>query len=241
LSQWWQRRTNGEFNPHVARYLTDRVETIGAESITSWYNHYPLPPFIDYFTRPGQPAQPPGGNFPIPSPLYKPLLRFECWPGLRPYVSGLDATGSILFSTSIVNTIPGATYDPLKDGSIFLVSAQIDGKTVVFQVSLSSDARTTESQFTWSKLGLVPRQEGYNLTCSATSLKSGKVFQDEATVFYMPPVPESVGNVVQTDGHTGAVLVPGKREPLLPFGFYTAFGGYLDKNLSVLDEIKKDG
>lgn len=125
---------------------------------------------------------------------------------------------------------------------MFHIAAEIDGKTVASKISLSSDGQTSKSQFTWSELGLVPKKEGYKLTCSASSVKSGKVFQNQAKVVYLPPTPEDVGSVVQMDGRTGALLVPGaKREPLLPFGFYTAFGGYLDQNLAVLDEIKEQG
>ncbi|KAF8757931.1 peptidase A1 family [Rhizoctonia solani] len=141
--------------------------------------------------KPGLPAQPPGGNFPIPTTSTKPLLRFECWPGLRPYVSELDSTGSVLFSVSTVNQSPGAAYDPVKDGSVFRVSAQVDGKDVTSNLNLS------------------------------------------------------VNTVIEEDKRcrTGALLVSeaGKRIPILPFGFYTGFGGYLDQNLTILDDIKKEG
>ncbi|CAE6440513.1 unnamed protein product [Rhizoctonia solani] len=195
------------------------------------------------YYKPGLPAQPPGGNFPAPTTSTKPLLRFECWPGLRPYVSGLDSTGSVLFSASVVDKSPGTPYDPLKDGSLFYVSAQIDGKNVASSVALSSNGVISEDEFTWSKLAITPRKDVYNLTCTATAVKSGKAFQHSSTVAYLPPKPDSIGNVVQADGRTGALLVPqgDKRVPLLPFGFYTGFGGYLDQNLTILDDIKNEG
>ncbi|KAH7335272.1 hypothetical protein B0J17DRAFT_719811 [Rhizoctonia solani] len=195
------------------------------------------------YYKPGLPAQPPGGNFPSPTTSTQPLLRFECWPGLRPYVSGLDSTGSVLFSASVVDKSPGTPYDPLKDGSLFHISAQIDGKNVASSVTLSSNGIIGEDGFTWSKLGIAPRRDVYNLTCTATAVKSGKTFQHSSTVAYLPPKPDSIGNVVQTDGRTGALLVPqgDKRVPLLPFGFYTGFGGYLDQNLTILDDIKNEG
>ncbi|CAE6519215.1 unnamed protein product [Rhizoctonia solani] len=195
------------------------------------------------YYKPGLPAQMPGGNFPIPATSSEPLLRFECWPGLRPYVSGLDSTGSVLFSASVVDRAPGTPYDPLKDGSVFHISAQIDGKSVSSSVNLSTNGIIGEDKFTWSKLGITPRKDVYNLTCTATSVRSGKTFQQSSTLAYLPPKPDSIGNVVQTDGRTGALLVPrgDKRVPLLPFGFYTGFGGYLDQNLTILDEIKNEG
>ncbi|ELU43600.1 hypothetical protein AG1IA_02372 [Rhizoctonia solani AG-1 IA] len=194
-------------------------------------------------TRPGLPAQPPGGNFPIPTTSTKPLLRFECWPGLRPYVSELDSTGSVLFSVSTVNQSPGAAYDPVKDGSVFRVSAQVDGKDVTSNLNLSVNTVIEEDKFTWSELGLTPRKDIYNLTCTATSARSGNSFQHSSTITYLPPKPDDIGNVVQTDGRTGALLVSeaAKRIPILPFGFYTGFGGYLDQNLTILDDIKKEG
>ncbi|CAE6437166.1 unnamed protein product [Rhizoctonia solani] len=195
------------------------------------------------YYKPGLPSQQPGGKFSVPTSPVKPLLRFECWPGLRPYVSDLDSTGSILFSASVVDTSPGTSYDPLKDGSVFRISAQIDGKTATSSLSLSSNGIISEDKFTWSKLGLTPRKDVYNLTCTAISVQSGKVFQHSSTAAYLPPKPDSIGNVVQTDGRTGALLVPqgDKRVPLLPFGFYTGFGGYLDQNLAILDDIKNEG
>ncbi|CCO28464.1 hypothetical protein BN14_02459 [Rhizoctonia solani AG-1 IB] len=195
------------------------------------------------YYKPGLPAQEPGGNFPVPTTSTKPLLRFECWPGLRPYVSGIDSTGSVLFSASVVDQSPGVAYDPIKDGSVFHVSAQIDGKNVSPGSTLSSNAIIGEGKFTWSKLGTTPRKDVYNLTCTATSIKSGVTFRHSSTVTYLPPKPDSIGNVVQTDGRTGALLVPqgDKRVPILPFGFYTGFGGYLDQNLTILDDIKNEG
>ena len=193
--------------------------------------------------RPGQPPRSPGGNFPVPSISPTPLLRFECWPGPRPYVSSLDASGSVLLSANAVNTTPGIAYDTAKDGTVFQVKAQIDGHTVASGIPLSVGAPTSERTFDWAKLSLTPRAEAYNLSCTATAVKSGKVFHNDAKVFYMPPLPSTIGGVIQTDGRTGGILVPGKasKTPLLPFGFYTAFGGYLDTNLTVLDEIKKEG
>ncbi|KAF8606045.1 hypothetical protein BDV93DRAFT_35336 [Ceratobasidium sp. AG-I] len=191
----------------------------------------------------GQPARSPGGNFPVPSVSPTPLLRFECWPGLRPYVSGLDTSGSVLLSANTVNTAPGIAYDSAKDGSVFQVKAQIDGYVVASGIPLSVGAPTSEAAFEWEKLSLAPRVGAYNLSCTATAVKSGKVFHNDAKVFYMPPTPSTIGGVIQTDGKTGGILVPGKgiKTPLLPFGFYTAFGGYLDTNLTILDEIKKEG
>ncbi|KAG8708659.1 hypothetical protein FRC08_018773 [Ceratobasidium sp. 394] len=44
------------------------------------------------------------------------------------------------------------------------------------------------------------------------------------------------------DGRTGGLIAgQGEKSPVLPFGFYTSFDGYLDKNLTVLDEIKQQG
>ncbi|KAG8750263.1 hypothetical protein FRC12_012963, partial [Ceratobasidium sp. 428] len=172
-----------------------------------------------------------------------PLLRFECWPSLRPYVSGPDATGSILLSASVVNTVPGTAYSSSADGSLFHVSVQLDGHTIASEIPLSVGVDNQTPAFDWAKAGITPRRDAYNLTCSATSVRSGKVFQSSNTVQYLPPIPRNVGGVVQIDGHKGGLIAGQGREraPVLPFGFYTAFGGYLEKNLTVLDDIKKEG
>ncbi|KAG8765231.1 hypothetical protein FRC12_007614 [Ceratobasidium sp. 428] len=194
------------------------------------------------YYKPGLPARPPGGNFPVPAVSPSPLLRFECWPSLRPYVSGLDTAGSILLSASVVNTVPGVAYSSSADGALFYVTAQLDGHTIASNVSLSIGTNNQTPAFDWTKAAIIARRDAYNLSCTATSAKSGKVFRASSTVQYLPPVPKEIGGVVQMDGSTGALVSgQGKRSPVLPFGFYTAFGGYLDKNLTVLDEIKKDG
>ncbi|QRV88888.1 hypothetical protein RhiJN_16906 [Ceratobasidium sp. AG-Ba] len=196
------------------------------------------------YYKPGLPARPPGGNFPVPSTSSTPLLRFECWPSLRPFVSGLDTKGSILLSASTVNTVPGVSYSSSTDGTLFHVTAQLDGHTVASNVSLSLNAGTLNQTpaIDFVKLGLRPRRDAYNLTCSATAAKSGKVFKSSASVQYLPAKPKGIGAVVQMDGRTGG-LVPssGAKSPVFPFGFYTSFGTYLAKNISILDEIKKEG
>ncbi|KAG9089774.1 hypothetical protein FRC06_001395 [Ceratobasidium sp. 370] len=195
------------------------------------------------YYEPGQPARTPGGNFPIPSPSSEPLLRFECWPSLRPYVSGLDTKGSILLSASAVNTTPGVAYSPPADGSLFHVTAQLNGHTVASDVPLSIGTDNQTPAFDFVKVGITPQRDAYNLTCSATSTKSGKVFHNSGSVQYLPSVPRGVGGVVQMDGRTGGLVTgQGKeRAVILPFGFYTSFGGYLEKNVTVLDEIKEEG
>ncbi|KAG8684302.1 hypothetical protein FRC09_015478 [Ceratobasidium sp. 395] len=195
------------------------------------------------YYEPGQPPRTPGGNFPVPSPSSVPLLRFECWPSLRPYVSGLDATGSILLSASVVNTLPGTVYSSYADGLLFHVSVQLDGHTIASKIPLSLELDNQTPAFDWAKVGITPRRDAYNLTCSATSVRSGKVFQSSNTVQYLPPIPRNVGGVVQIDGYKGGLIAGQGRErtPVLPFGFYAAFGGYLEKNLIILDDIKKEG
>ncbi|KAG9078073.1 hypothetical protein FS749_009967 [Ceratobasidium sp. UAMH 11750] len=195
------------------------------------------------YYEPGQPPRTPGGKFPIPPPSPTPLLRFECWPSLRPYVSGLDSKGSVLLSASAVNTTPGVAYSPLTDGSLFHVTAELDGRTIASNVPLSIGTDNQTPAFDFVKAGIAPRRDAYNLTCSAISVKSGKVFRSGGAVQYLPPVPRDIGGVVQMDGRTGG-LVAGqgkKRAAVLPFGFYTSFGGYLEKNVTVLDEIKAEG
>jgi hypothetical protein len=179
----------------------------------------------------------------VPPQSPSPLLRFECWPSLRPYVSGPDNTGSVLLSASVVDTTPGSAYSASTDGSLFHVTAQLDGHTIASNIPLSVGTPTaTESPlFDWKKAAIAPRRDAYNLSCSATAAKSGKVFHSTAQVFYLPPAPSDVGGVVQTDGRTGGLLAGKTKSKVFPFGFYTAFGGYLDSNLTVLDEIKKQG
>ncbi|KAG9127924.1 hypothetical protein FRC07_007575 [Ceratobasidium sp. 392] len=195
------------------------------------------------YYEPGQPARNPGGQFPVPPTSPSPLLRFECWPSLRPYVSGFDTMGSVLLSASVVSTTPGVAYSPSVDGSLFHVTAQLDGHTIASKVSLSIGTDNQTPAFDFVKASITPRRDAYNLSCSATSVKSGKVFHSSSNVHYLPPVPKNVGGVVQSDGRTGGLIAGQgkKRGPVLPFGFYTAFGGYLEKNVTVLDEIKKDG
>jgi len=55
------------------------------------------------------------------------------------------------------------------------------------------------------------------------------------------------GSVTKMDLRTGGLLAKhtnrkgGSYESVFPIGFYTNFGGYLARNLSILNELKQQG
>jgi len=94
---------------------------------------------------------------------------------------------------------------------------------------------------------LSPRIQPYDLTCTATLSASSRTFDSiPAKLSYLQFPDASIGSFTKLDLRTGGLLAKranhsGPYEPIFPMGFYTAFGGYLDRNLSALEDLKDEG
>ena len=89
---------------------------------------------------------------------------------------------------------------------------------------------------------LMPRKEPYTVSCSATYV-GGQEYITNASLSYLPN--PSSGSITKFDSRTGGLRTKpfggGDYTSAFPLGFYTAFGGYLANNLSILDDLKARG
>ena len=134
------------------------------------------------------------------------------------------------------------TIPPYQDIELF-VDVFLDGEHLTSgKVPLNGSAALP---FNLSDLS--PRTNSYDLTCTATLSSSSWTFKSiPAQLTYLPFPDASIGSFTKLDLRTGGLLAkrandPKPYLPIFPMGFYTAFGGYLDSNLSVLEDLKDEG
>ena len=195
---------------------------------------------------------PPGGQFPVPASLKTPHLALRCNPALIPFLpddndptnpsSGVILVDALVRKTRIKGAEPLDAISPSQDTEL-LVNVYLDGKNLTSgKVPLNGSAALP---FSLSEIST--RIEPYDLTCTATLSSSPRTFKSiPAHLTYLPFPDASIGSFTKLDLRTGGLLV--KRvndlkpyEPIFPMGFYTAFGGYLDGNFSVLEDLKHHG
>lgn len=187
----------------------------------------------------------PGGQFQNPETSTEPLLMFRCAPAIQPYLAE-DASGSIVIDTRVTNSkIAGTT--PIQSSSFekmarsgLRVSVSVDGRTLATG-RVSPNASAHELSFSLSPLK--PRPNEFSVECVAQT-DDGQTFRTNTTLLRLPNRTDG-GSVTKMDFRTGAMLVKNETtrtwETLFPLGFYTSFGGYLETNLTVLDDLKQRG
>jgi hypothetical protein len=85
------------------------------------------------------------------------------------------------------------------------------------------------------------------LSCTAVLASPKQTFTSIPTnLTYLPPPPASIGSVTKVDLRTGGLLAKRAHaqetyESVFPLGFYTDFGGYLEGNDTVLEELTSQG
>lgn len=188
--------------------------------------------------KPEQPVEPPGGEFVYPPALEQPHLSFRCAPAIKPYL-GEDSSGAFLVDTEITHTlIRGAVpIDSVDKNTELTVTISVNGQTLAHgSVPLKASAHTLP----FSLESLEPQKKPYSVLCIATA-EDGRVFRTTTSILRLPD-PKS-GSVTKMDLRTGALLVKKSKkwESIFPIGFYTDFGGYLAKDLDILDDLKERG
>jgi hypothetical protein len=169
------------------------------------------------------------------------LLAFRCTPIFKPYLEEDIVSGAGIIIDAIVtySEIVGAKAITLTDASNSVdVTVSVGGRQLAkTQVPLNA----TKFEVPVPLVGLKPRMDPYSVSCSATY--NGQKFEASSTLSYLPN--PKAGSVTKIDSRTGALLnkAVGDAEytTVFPLGFYTNFGGYLDTNLSVLDDLKDRG
>lgn len=188
----------------------------------------------------------------MPASLKTPHLALRCNPALIPFLpddndptnpsSGAILVDALVRKTRIKGSEPLDTVSPFQDTEL-LVNVYLDGRYLTSgKVPLNGSAALP-----FSLTEISTRIEPYDLTCTATLSSSSRTFKSVPThLTYLPFPDASIGSFTKLDLRTGGLLA--KRvndskpyEPIFPMGFYTSFGGYLDGNFSVLEDLKHDG
>ena len=181
---------------------------------------------------------PPRGEFVYPPKSQQPHLSFRCSPAIKPYL-GEDTNGAFLIDTEVTHTlIRGAVpIDSPNDNTKLTVSILINGQTIAHG-SVPLDVSAHPIPFSLEPLE--PQRKPYSVLCIAMA-DDGRTFRTQSSLLRLPD--PKTGSVTKIDLNTGALLVKksGKWESIFPIGFYTDFGGYLSKDLDILDELKERG
>jgi hypothetical protein len=131
----------------------------------------------------------------------------------------------------------------LEPTSNFLLVKISIGTNVLAVSEVPVDATKFEVPFSLAEL--VPRKEPYTVSCSATYC-GDQEYTTNASLSYLPNPPS--GSVTKFDSRTGGLSTKpfdggntANYTPVFPLGFFTSFGDYLAKNLSILDDLKARG
>ena len=189
------------------------------------------------------PTVAPTGQFPIPTTSSTTLLALRCSPALRPYLSSDSANPAFfLIDTPLANSqIANASPIKLSAAPTNLSVTISLGSTTLAQGMVPLNASKAELSFSLS--GLTPSTTPYNISCSVT-YANAQTFTATTTLSFLPD--PTVGSATKMDLRTGAILArpangSGDYSPVFPIGFYTMLDGYLSTNLSILDELAKQG
>jgi hypothetical protein len=220
----------------------------------SWpnYSSVPIVHFLGKLYKTDKIDDPPHGQFPVPASLETPHLALRCNPALIPFLPDDNDPTNPSSTTILVDAlvrkarIKGAqqlgAIPPYQDIELF-VDVFLDGEHLTSgKVPLNGSAALP---FNLSDIS--PRTNPYDLTCTATLSSSSRTFKSiPAQLTYLPFPDASIGSFTKLDLRTGGLLAKRANDskpylPIFPVGFYTAFGGYLDSNRSVLEDLKDEG
>ncbi|PFH51136.1 hypothetical protein AMATHDRAFT_143328, partial [Amanita thiersii Skay4041] len=198
---------------------------------------------------PHQPIVSPGGRFPVPRRSNRPLLAFRCGPRIKPYLLE-DATTMV--ASVLVDTL--ATFLHMEN-TFSIDDAHVGKNNGVDVTVFAGDVvlgrgfvpfNVTNAEISINLGRLIPRRSPYKLTCTGmidTTRKNSEAFTVNSSLWYLPT--PYFGSVTKVDFKTKATLFKNKCgnsfETVFPIGFYTSFTGYLDVDLTILDEVKAQG
>ncbi|TFK32103.1 hypothetical protein BDQ12DRAFT_701324 [Crucibulum laeve] len=195
---------------------------------------------------PKQPVVPPAGAFPEPVLSEHPLLAFRCTPMIQPYLEEDTPRKAGIIIDAIITYQHVQDAVPIAlpfDSEPLHVVISLDGEEVAHMDILPN---STNVEVIFPLAGHTPQYVPYTIGCTATRHAPGTSQNEHFyTTSSLRYIPDSIlGSVTKIDHRTGMLLTKsatGKFEPIFPIGFYTSFGNYLDRNLSILDELKAQG
>lgn len=186
----------------------------------------------------------PGGLFVEPQSSQSTQLNFRCWPRVQPYLTG-ESSGQIIIDTSLTNLQIPKTQ-PFNGGSgsfTVKVSSIVNGAAVQLAAGLVP-VNSTGHLLPFDPSVLPESMTPAMITCTATL--GSNTYTTTGSISKLP-VPAK-GSVTKQDFLNGALLVnttsnlTGAYKPIVPFGFYTGFDGYLaDDPITIIDNAKKSG
>lgn len=169
------------------------------------------------------------------------MLAFRCTPIFKPYLAE-DATsgaGVIIDAVVTYSEVAGAKAITLTDTSNSVDVTVSVGGSQLAKTQLPLNA--TRFAVPFPLAGLKAQKDPYSVSCTATY--NGQTFRAASTLSYLPN--PTTGSVTKIDSRTGGLLTKvvgdAAYTPVFPVGFYTNFGGYLETDLSVLDDLKRRG
>lgn len=159
----------------------------------------------------------------------------------------MASSAGFIIDTVITHTqVRGAKQIALvpEDDSLFV---EISVGSIVLAVG-KVPVNVTKFEMPFSLTKLLPRKEKYTVTCSATYVGNQEytTYIANTSLSYLPN--PSSGSVTKFDSRTGGLWTKPfdggntvDYTSVFPLGFYTWFGDYLAKNLSILDDLKARG
>ncbi|KAI0031806.1 hypothetical protein K488DRAFT_51309 [Vararia minispora EC-137] len=184
---------------------------------------------------------PPGGQFPVSVFSDTPLLALRCQPALAPFLPEDATTAEVVVDVlQVYVQYPDALPVSLDggQGAALDVTVSVNGT----QLASGSVALNGSASLPASLSGLAPRPEPYNLTCTGTL--GSQTFSGSANMSYLPSPPSNIGSVTKRDLRNGGLLakkIGGDYEYVLPVGFYTQWGGYLEDNDTTVQALAEQG
>ncbi|KAI9746680.1 MAG: hypothetical protein M1818_000394 [Claussenomyces sp. TS43310] len=172
----------------------------------------------------------PGGFLSAPTSSSSLMLYPQIEPLHSIYVSS-EKIGSFIVHASL-SYYRGSAYTEPKTllPEILHVKVSIPESNHVL-VSNFVTVNSTRNVFDFDLSPLVPQMEGYNVTLSLTSVEGNKEYTAMTQLFYLPD--KTSGSVTKINNLYGGMLFKNAKTnnefiPLLPFGFYADYSGWLN-------------
>ncbi|KAI1486452.1 hypothetical protein F5X96DRAFT_234481 [Biscogniauxia mediterranea] len=177
----------------------------------------------------GSPEVIPGGDLQPPEVSSTPLLDLRISPRYSIYVGSEEAAEFIVDAG--ISYIHGTPYaSAVSDGDASdTVGFSIETEGIIL-TSGSVAVNTTDSLIQFDLAQLTPRSTAYQVNLSATASNNNS-YSASTELFYLPE--KTTGSVVKVDNLYGSLLyrnefTDGLFKPVLPYGFYADYSGYLN-------------
>ncbi|RDW85711.1 hypothetical protein BP5796_04036 [Coleophoma crateriformis] len=188
----------------------------------------------------GSPNYDPGGQTYPPSPSSSQLLYVQVVPRHSIYVDS-ETTGTFIVDATLSHTYGDAYYN-----STYITGSNGTNPftSLYFSIALESNDKvlvqnnvlvnSTDNLFEFDLTQLEASMDAYNIVLYGASEDGNQTYTATTQLFYLPD--KTTGSVTKIDNLYGGMLFKNNAtgyefQPLLAFGFYTSYGGYLELSL----------